>query len=62
LITDRILDAVAIAGTPEEAVPRFRELIDLGVENFVLPIATKHPDHIIHTLAEQVLPRLRDPA
>lgn len=62
LITDRILDAVAIAGTPEEAVPRFRELMDLGVENFVLPIATKHPDHIIHTLAEQVLPRLRDPA
>jgi hypothetical protein len=36
--------------------------MDLGVENFVLPIATKHPDHIIHTLAEQVLPRLRDPA
>jgi 5,10-methylenetetrahydromethanopterin reductase len=59
LITDRILDAVAIAGTPDEAVPRFRELIELGVENFVLPIATKHPDRIITTLAEQVLPALR---
>ncbi|RPH96135.1 MAG: LLM class flavin-dependent oxidoreductase [Lysobacterales bacterium] len=58
LITDRILDAVAIAGTPEEAVPRFRELLDLGVENFVLPIATKHPDRIIATLAERVLPAL----
>jgi hypothetical protein len=54
LITDRILDAVAIAGTPDEAVPRFRELMDLGVENFVLPIATKHPDRIITTLAERV--------
>lgn len=59
LITDRILDAVAIAGTPEEAVPRFRELVALGVENFVLPIATKHPDQVITTLAEQVLPAVR---
>ncbi|MGH8033779.1 MAG: hypothetical protein ACREO9_01040, partial [Lysobacterales bacterium] len=59
LITDRILDAVAIAGTAEEAVPRFQQLIDLGVENFVLPIATRQPDHIINTLAEWVIPRLR---
>lgn len=58
LITDRILDAVAIAGTPEEAIPRFKELIDLGVENFVLPIATKEPDVIINTLAEKVMPKL----
>jgi 5,10-methylenetetrahydromethanopterin reductase len=54
LITDRILDAVAIAGTPAEAVPRFRELMDMGVENFVLPIATKNPEHIVTTLAEHV--------
>ena len=58
LITDRILDAVAIAGTAEEAVPRFKELIELGVENFVLPIATKEPDMIIRTLADQVIPKL----
>jgi 5,10-methylenetetrahydromethanopterin reductase len=58
LITDRILDAVAIAGTAEEAVPRFKELIELGVENFVLPIATKEPDKIIKTLADQVMPHL----
>jgi 5,10-methylenetetrahydromethanopterin reductase len=60
LITDRILDAVAIAGTPEEAVPRFKELTDLGVENFVLPIATKEPNAIIRMLAEQVIPKLND--
>ncbi|MFT5132281.1 MAG: 5,10-methylenetetrahydromethanopterin reductase [Gammaproteobacteria bacterium] len=59
LITDRILDAVAIAGTPEEAVPRFKELIELGVENFVLPIATKEPDAIIKMLADQVIPKLQ---
>ena len=59
LITDRILDAVAIAGTPDEAVPRFRELIELGVENFVLPIATKNPGAMIKILAEQVMPHLK---
>jgi 5,10-methylenetetrahydromethanopterin reductase len=58
LITDRILDAVAIAGTPAEAVPRFRELMALGVENFVLPIATREPGDIIKLLAEKVLPEL----
>lgn len=57
-ITDRILDAVAIAGTPEEAVPRFKELVDLGIKNFVLPIATKEPDAIIRMLADRVMPKL----
>ena len=59
LITDRILDAVAIAGTPQEAVDRFQELIDLGVENFVLPVATRDPAAIITKLAEEVTPGLR---
>lgn len=59
LITERILDAVSISGTPEEAIPRFRELIDLGVDNFVLPIATNQPDIIIETLARQVIPYLQ---
>ena len=56
LITDRILDAVAITGTPDEVIPRLRELTHLGIENFVLPIATKHPDEVINTLAEKVMP------
>ena len=51
LITERILDAVAISGTPEEAIPRFIELVDLGIENFVLPIATRDPGAVIRTLA-----------
>ena len=58
LITDRILDAVAIAGTAAEAVPRFQELIDLGVENFVLPVATRDPAAIIRKLSDEVIPRL----
>ena len=60
LMTDRILDAVAIAGTPDEVVPRFKALVDLGVSNFVLPIATKEPDAIVKILAEQVIPRIND--
>lgn len=58
LITDRILDAVAIAGTAEEAVPRFQELMALGVDNFVLPVATRDPSAIIRKLAEDVIPAL----
>lgn len=58
LITDRILDAVAIAGTAEEAVPRFRELMELGVNNFVLPVATRDPAAIISKLARDVIPAL----
>ncbi|MBI2969570.1 MAG: LLM class flavin-dependent oxidoreductase [Gammaproteobacteria bacterium] len=54
-ITDRILDAMAIAGTPEEAVPRFKELIDLGVEGFVLPMTTRDPKPILQMLAEKVI-------
>ena len=30
LITDRILDAVAITGTPDEVIPRLRELVAPG--------------------------------
>jgi len=55
LVTDRILDAVAITGTPEEAVPRFRELAALGIENFVLPVATKEPNAVINMFAEKVM-------
>ena len=58
LITDRILDAIAIAGTPEEAVPRFRALLDLGVDRFVIPITTRDPKQTMRALAEQILPKL----
>lgn len=60
LVTDRILDAIAIAGTPDEVVPRFKELVDLGVNNFVLPIATTEPDAITTMLAERVIPKINE--
>jgi 5,10-methylenetetrahydromethanopterin reductase len=58
LITDRILDAVAIAGTPEEAVPRFRALAALGVEAFVMPVTIEQPASMIRMLAERVIPQV----
>jgi 5,10-methylenetetrahydromethanopterin reductase len=58
LVTDRILDAVAVAGTPEEAIPRFRELLALGVDEFVLTITGPHPEETFRALAEEVVPQV----
>jgi 5,10-methylenetetrahydromethanopterin reductase len=58
LVTDRILDAIAIAGTPEEAVPRFQELVARGVDEFVLTITSPRPEETMRILAEEVLPAL----
>ena len=59
LVTDTILDAISISGTPDEAVPRFRELIALGVQGFCLPVTTQDPVATMRVLAEDVLPHLR---
>lgn len=58
LITDHIIDGIAIAGTPEEAVPRLRELLELGVDGFVVPITSRDPRAEMTVLAEHVLPAL----
>ncbi|HJP39437.1 MAG: LLM class flavin-dependent oxidoreductase [Gammaproteobacteria bacterium] len=56
LLTDRILDAVAIAGTPQEAIPRFQALVELGVDGFVWPAGMSSPGAYIETFAKQVMP------
>jgi len=58
LLTDRVIDAIAIAGTPEEAVPRFRELIACGVDGFVIPATTSDPYGFVRMLTERVIPHL----
>jgi alkanesulfonate monooxygenase SsuD/methylene tetrahydromethanopterin reductase-like flavin-dependent oxidoreductase (luciferase family) len=57
-LTEQALDAVAIAGTPEEAVPRFRELVALGVDGFVIPAQMPDPHAFVRVLAERVIPAL----
>jgi 5,10-methylenetetrahydromethanopterin reductase len=58
LVTDRILDSIAIAGTPEEAVSRFQEIVRLGVDGFVIPITSSEPKVLLSTLSDEVFPGL----
>jgi 5,10-methylenetetrahydromethanopterin reductase len=58
LLTDRIIDGIAIAGTPDEAVPRFQELADMGIDGFVCPAGMEDAMDFIRLLAEKVVPRV----
>jgi 5,10-methylenetetrahydromethanopterin reductase len=57
-VTDTILDAVAVAGTPDEVASRLRTLLALGIENFVVPLTARDAPGALRLFAEQVLPRL----
>jgi len=56
LLTDRILDAIAIAGTPEEVIARFRQIADMGVDGFCWTAGMPEPEPFITTFAESVMP------
>jgi len=58
LLTDRIIDAIAIAGTPEEAAPRFRELAALGLDGFCWTAGMPEPEPFIRAFAETIMPAL----
>jgi 5,10-methylenetetrahydromethanopterin reductase len=58
LVTDRVLDTVAVAGAPDEVAARFRALIELGVDGFVLPITSADPRETLRILAEDVIAHL----
>ena len=58
-LTDTILDAISISGTPEEAVPRFQEIIDMGVHNFVWPANMPDAMHFLDEFAEKVMPNVK---
>lgn len=62
MVTDRIIDAVAVAGTPDEAVPRFRELTELGIDGFVLVTTTAQPIASFEAFAAEVMPHVAQPA
>jgi alkanesulfonate monooxygenase SsuD/methylene tetrahydromethanopterin reductase-like flavin-dependent oxidoreductase (luciferase family) len=51
LITDRIVEAIAIAGTPDEVLPRFTELAALGVDGFVVTTAADDPLPMMRALS-----------
>lgn len=58
LVTDAIVEAIAVAGTPEEVVPRLRELAALGIDGFCTPVAGSDPARAMRLLVEKVLPAL----
>lgn len=59
LLTERIIDAVAIAGTPAEAVKRFQLLANKGLNGFVCPAAMPDPVPYIETFAKEVMPQFQ---
>ena len=58
LLTDRILDAIAIAGTPEEAIPRFQQIADMGVNGFCWTAGMPEPEPFVRGFAATVMPAL----
>lgn len=58
LLTDRIIDAIAVAGTPSEVIPRLQELAGMGLDGFVWPVAMPEPVAYLETFASEVMPRL----
>ena len=60
LVTDLILDSVAVAGTPADVIPRLRELVDLGVDGFVLTMTGRDPESMLEAVAETVIPAVME--
>lgn len=58
LVTERIVDAFAAAGTPGEVAARIGELAALGVDGFSLTTTAPDPQRMLETLAQRVLPEV----
>jgi 5,10-methylenetetrahydromethanopterin reductase len=59
LLSERVLDAVVVSGTPADAVVRLRAVADLGVDRLVCPLVASDPRHQLRLLAERVAPGVR---
>jgi 5,10-methylenetetrahydromethanopterin reductase len=55
LLTDDLLDAVAVAGTPDEAVPRLAELSRMGINRFVIPVNVEDKSRALRILARDFI-------
>ena len=53
-MSDDLLDAVAIAGTAEEAVPRLLTLAQRGIDRFVIPVNVPDKQRAIELLARHL--------
>ena len=57
-MTDRLLDLVAIAGTPDAAIPMFQKLAELEIDGFLVPGRANDPRKLMHLLATEVVPNV----
>jgi 5,10-methylenetetrahydromethanopterin reductase len=58
LLTERIFDAITVAGPPAEAIERFSALAAMGIDGFVWPAGMDNPFPYMETFAEQVMPHV----
>ncbi len=58
LLTDNIIDAIAVAGTVDDVVARLQVLAAMGVQGFVIPFAMSDPFPYLETFAREVIPRI----
>ena len=58
MVTDRVVDAMVIAGTPTEVIPRFRAIMEIGVDRIVIPLTVKDGPKFMRLFAEKVIPHL----
>jgi 5,10-methylenetetrahydromethanopterin reductase len=61
LLTDRILHAIAITGTPDEAIPRFQQIADMGVNGFCWTASMPEPEPFVRGFAATVMPAISRP-
>ncbi len=58
-LTDDIIDAVSVSGTPKEAIPRIQEIVDMGIDGFVIPFAQQDPAAYLELFADKVMPHIQ---
>ena len=59
-LTDDIIDAVSVSGTPEEALPRIQEIADMGIDGFVIPFAQPDPTAYLKLFADRIMPNIKN--
>ena len=59
LLTDDIIDAIAVAGNPREAIPRLQEIADMGIDGFVCPFAMDDPISYMRFFSEKIIPQVK---
>ena len=61
MITEDMIDAFSIHGTPEDCIKRIEELVDVGITQLVVgsPIGPKRRS-AMKLISEKIIPRLRE--